>query len=153
MGNRATKGKDGLNRFERLALKEQEQLKTQTGRTLKFGSPAALEEKINNYFKECDEQGRPYTIAGLAYFLDCDRQTIYNYAIKDEFVGIIKRARGKILASFEERTVKEGKPGQIFIMKNYGYSDKLEIEAAKEVTPDLSGLSIEEIKTLVEKLN
>ena len=47
--------------------------------------------------------------------------------------------------------IKEGRPGQIFVGKNYGYADKVEIETTKSNAPDLSGLSIEEIKKMLDK--
>jgi len=97
------------------------------GQPLKF-TKEELEKKVNNYFANCDKRKKPYTFAGLAYSLKIDRQTLYNY--KEEghiFFDIIKDARDKIKAYLEERLMEEGKPGQIFIAKNYGYTDKQEI--------------------------
>ena len=55
------------------------------------------------------------------------------------------------LTNLEEKMIKEGRPGQIFVGKNYGYADKVEIETTKSNAPDLSGLSIEEIKKMLDK--
>lgn len=98
------------------------------GRPMKFPNSKKLEDTIKSYFKHCDKTGKPYTIAGLAVWLDVDRHTIYNYEKKEEFFHIIKKARDVILASWEERVISEGKPGQIFLMKNYGYTDKQEVQ-------------------------
>jgi len=101
------------------------------GRPMKYKDSDKLNEDIKKYFRHCDEEGKPYTIAGLALWLDVDRHTIYNYEKKEQFFHIIKKARDVILASWEERVISEGKPGQIFLMKNYGYTDKSEREQDK----------------------
>ena len=36
--------------------------KTRTGRPLKFGSAAALQEAVDAYFKACDEASEPHTV-------------------------------------------------------------------------------------------
>jgi hypothetical protein len=41
----------------------------------------------------------PYTIYGLADFLDCDADTLLNYAERPEFSVIIARAKHKILTN------------------------------------------------------
>ena len=147
---RVNVGPDGMNQFDRRAKQELEDIK-KMGAPSKFGTPEEMEAKIDAYFLECDEQNRPYTIAGLGYALGVDRKTVYNYSIKDNFFHIIKRAREKVLVSLEEKMIKEGRPGQIFVGKNYGYADKVEIETTKSNAPDLSGLSIEEIKKMLDK--
>lgn len=150
MASKVTVGKDGMNYFDRKAKEELESI-NKGGQPEKFGSPEELKEKIDKYFIQCDAERRPYTIAGLGVALGVDRKTIYNYSRKDHFFHTIKEAREKILASFEERVAKEGKPGQIFLMKNYGYADKVEIEQTGNNGPDLSGLTVEEIKKMLGK--
>ena len=44
--------------------------KARTGRSLKFGSAAALQEAVGTYFKACDEISKPYTVTGLALFAE-----------------------------------------------------------------------------------
>jgi hypothetical protein len=39
----------------------------------------------------------PYTVYGLADFLDCDADTLLNYQTKDSYSVIIARAKHKIL--------------------------------------------------------
>ena len=118
------------------------------GRPLKYESPELLEEAINSYFKKCEDHkedeltmigvlqvNRPLipTIAGLASHIGTDRMTIYNYANRDEFIDIIKNARNRIMGEIESGVVNGDKNpgGKIFVMKNYGYSDKQEIEFVK----------------------
>lgn len=119
------------------------------GRPPLFKTPKDLQDKINAYFDDCknnkatitDKNGvslvvdQPLipTIAGLAYELGTDRQTIYNYADKDEFFDTIKKAREFIISRIERKLANENGniAGTIFLSKNYGYTDKQEIEFTK----------------------
>lgn len=107
------------------------------GQPAKWKSKQELQEKIDAYFIYCEDNKRPYTIAGIASFLDVSRQTIYNYSYKEEFFDIIKKARDKIMAYIEEEAIIRGNAGTIFVMKNYGYTDKQEvsIESNDELQP------------------
>ena len=126
------------------------------GRPLKFKTNKELKTAIDEYFEYCREYDKPETIAGLAYHLEVERKTIYNYEARDQFLLTIKKARDRILAGLEEALFTEGKSGQIFLAKNYGYSDKQEHEHTgkdggpikTEHKPDLSKLSVEELKNL-----
>lgn len=100
------------------------------GQPPKWETPEELQEDIDMYIKVCTDEGRPLTIAGLAVALGVDRHTIYNYEKKDEFFHIIKKARDHILSFLEEKLMMEGKAGQIFLAKNYGYADRQEIESS-----------------------
>lgn len=112
-----------------MAYKKKPNGKNDTGRPPAFSSPKQLEGLIKNYFEQCDVRQRPPTIAGLAYTLEVDRQTIYNYEKKDEYFGIIKRARDRILMNVEEELILKGNSGTIFLAKNYGYTDKQELQS------------------------
>ena len=81
-----------------------------------------MEEKIDEYFIECERTGEPYTITGLALALDLDRRSIVNYSDKDEFFPTIKKARLKIENYLEKRLIKDNScTGIIFNLKNnYG---------------------------------
>lgn len=98
-------------------------------RPLIFETPEDLSEAIKEYFETND---RP-TLAGLAYALNIDRQTLYNYGKRDEFFDIIKRARDKVASVYEERLVYENSPtGVIFALKNMGWQDKKEVESTNK---------------------
>lgn len=98
------------------------------GRPRKWENKEALQKDIDRYWKYCKDEERPPTIAGLAYYLDVDRQTIYNYAKNDEYFDTIKKARNYIMMNLEEEAIINGRAGTIFVMKNYGYQDKQEVE-------------------------
>jgi len=99
------------------------------GQPPKWETPEALQAMVDDYFSNCEHTYRPLTIAGLAAHLKVSRTTIYNYGYKDEYFNIIKEAKTKIEASWEERAIGNnlGAAG-IFVMKNYGYADKQETD-------------------------
>lgn len=98
------------------------------GRPVKY-TPSELQASIDEYF--ATEQ-KP-TIAGLAVYLEMDRQTLYNYRERDEFFDILKRAVNKVEAKYEGRLIYENNPtGVIFALKNMGWKDKTEQDVRVE---------------------
>jgi hypothetical protein len=94
------------------------------GRPLKY-TPDELKARVDEYFTTETK----VTLAGLAVFLEVDRQTIYNYKERDEFFDIIKRAVERVEARYEERLIYENSPtGVIFALKNMGWKDKTEVD-------------------------
>ena len=55
------------------------------GRPLKFETPEALQQAVDDYFASTDQ----ITLAGLALHIGIDRQTLYNYKERDEFSSVI----------------------------------------------------------------
>ena len=111
---------------------------------LKYKTEKELEKGINEYFKECDAKGKPYTMSGLAYSLDIDRRTLINYGEKESFFALIKKAKAKVQAQLEENalTGKGNATFTIFNLKNnYGWQDKAEVEIRKDPIEDLTPLS------------
>lgn len=94
------------------------------GRPLKFESVDALQPLIDQYFEVTPDS--ELTITGLAVHLDTDRTTLINYENRDEFFDAIKRAKNKIEASYEKSLRLRGSAGDIFGLKNFGWSDKYE---------------------------
>lgn len=90
-----------------------------------FKSAEELQLAVDGYFSETEKP----TLAGLAYALGINRQTLYNYEQKDEFLDIIKKAREKVESTYEERLVYGSQPtGVIFALKNMSWKDKTETE-------------------------
>jgi len=116
------------------------------GRPLKFQSVDELSDMIDAYFEQCDKDGDPYTITGLALALDTSRESLLEYQDRPEFVDTIKRAKLKC-HNYAEKFLYNGKnaTGAIFNLKNnWGWRDKSEIDARVEtVTPILGGASKE----------
>lgn len=98
------------------------------GRPPKYKTAKEMQEKIDKYFKECDNSNRPYTITGLALALDLDRKSIINYSEQDEFFHTIKKAKLQVENYLEERLINDtSTTGIIFNLKNnYGWKDKQE---------------------------
>lgn len=112
------------------------------GRPLKFKTKEELQQRIDDYFKKCDSrtivvldrkgnehsivQPRPYTITGLAYELDTDRETLLRYEEKEEFSDTIKKAKDKIHNFTEEKLYQSGiAAGVIFnLTNNWGWKNQ-----------------------------
>lgn len=92
-----------------------------------WASVDELQEKIDEYFNYCDENGKPYTISGLAYYLGTSRQTLCNYREKDEFFDSISRAKRKCEMFAEEKLFRDkGSPQGIMfnLTNNYGWESR-----------------------------
>ncbi len=103
--------------------------KTKVGLPKIFKSVEEVEEKINAYFEYCNKENKPYTMSGLAYYLDVDRRTIVNYTKEEEFFPAIKRARDRVQMQLEENALlNKGNPTfTIFNLKNnFDWKDKIE---------------------------
>ena len=115
------------------------------GPYFKFETPAELQAGVDAYFDSCfapikDSEGKetdktmqfkPFTVGGLAVFLDMTRQSILNYAKKGEFAEIITKAKAKIEAYAEEQLFRPSQvAGVIFNLKNNykGWVDKAELQ-------------------------
>lgn len=103
------------------------------GRPPKFESVEQLEALIESYFENCKQKNKPYTITGLALWLDTTRETLMDYQENkgDEFSDTIKRAKLKCENWVEEGalTNKINPTSAIFNLKNnYGWKDKTETD-------------------------
>ena len=109
------------------------------GRPACWETPEQLEKDIEEYFEgdalvvvdvidgEEIKAFRP-TMSGLAISLGVDRKTITNYANKDGFSPLIKKARAKVEMALEQHLYGKNVTGAIFNLKNnFGWSDKQEI--------------------------
>ena len=107
---------------------------------LKYKDENELKQKIDDYFKECDEKELPYTISGLAYSLHIDRRTLVNYSNRESFFSLLNEAKSKIQRQLEENALK-GKSNAQFTMfnlkNNYGWQDKQEVEAKVDSSVDI----------------
>jgi len=99
------------------------------GRPRKFDSVEELEKAIEAYFEETEIREKPYTMSGLAYYLDMNRQTLLNYSKEEVYFGTIKRARDRVELWWEENLQGNSVAGTIFNLKNnFGWKDKVEQE-------------------------
>jgi len=121
------------------------------GRPLKYKTAEEMQAGIDEYFELCqpkpmiDEEGNVYkdksgnpiielnppTITGLALHLGFESRTsMYDYEQKSEFMYTLRRARMKCENWLERNGLSGNTPPTmaIFALKNYGWSDKQEIE-------------------------
>jgi len=117
-----------------------------TGRPAKYKTAEDMQSKIDKYFVDgcntstCLVNGneitrRVPTITGLALYLGfVDRYSLYEYEKKREFTCTIKGARARIVQHYEELAQGNNVAGPIFMLKNFGYSDKQEIDLNAKVT-------------------
>lgn len=99
------------------------------GRPRAFNSVEELEKKINKYFEYCNKENKPYTMSGLAYYLDVDRKTIVNYTKDEQYFPTIKRARDRVQMQLEENALMNisNSTFTIFNLKNnFDWKDKIE---------------------------
>ena len=121
------------------------------GRPLKYKTAEEMQKGIDEYFELCqpkpmtDDEGNvlkdksgnpvielnPPTITGLALHLGFESRTsMYVYEQKPEFMYTLRRARMRC-ENWLEKNGLEGKTPPtmaIFALKNYGWTDKQEIE-------------------------
>ena len=96
------------------------------GRPLKFKNAKEIEELADLYFNNTPEH--EWTITGLALALDTNRETLVRYGKKTRFYDTIKRIKTKVENSYEKSLRVRGTAGDIFALKNFGWSDKQEME-------------------------
>lgn len=111
-----------------------------------YTTPELMQAAIEKYFKEDMpiremwsngvKYNRPVpTISGLSLYLGfCDRHSFYDYEKKEAFTHTIKKARASITQYYEECSQVGSAPGAIFMLKNFGYSDKTEVDLNAKVT-------------------
>lgn len=104
------------------------------GRPPVFNSPDEMQEKIDEYFEAANVAKDRPTITGLCLHLGLEsRQSFYDYEKRDGFSYTIKRARTWIEHAYERLLVSQYSTGAIFALKNFGWSDKQEIEHSNSV--------------------
>lgn len=96
------------------------------GRPKKIQSRDILINSINEYFNSTLEQ--KITVTGLCLFLGINKDTFYEYAKNEEFGDVITEARMMVENSYELSLRENGRTGDIFALKNFGWKDKTESE-------------------------
>lgn len=97
---------------------------------------------------------KPYTVTGLACWLDTDRELLLNYQRREGFSEIIERAKTKIEAFWETALWDEkvNTQGVIFNLKNnWGWKDRVEV-VEREMETGFEHLTDEELQEKLEEL-
>lgn len=159
--------KSALFYFKQKGGGEMTTKKSRGGRPPKFKTKEEIQEKIDNYFKECDgipfydEDGRPLqtakgniiyekepkppTVTGLALALGfLSRQSLLEYQGKKEFSDTITRAKLYIEEYTERRLFdRDGVHGAKFsLINNFkGWSEKPEKEDEESISSNMVALA------------
>ena len=103
------------------------------GRPFKFTDPIDLQNRLEIYFNNVNQED--WTITGLALSLDCDRDTLLNYetnknnqseGVPEDVIRLIKKAKMLVHNAYELDLRKKGRSGDIFALKNFGWKDRQE---------------------------
>lgn len=101
---------------------------SKAGRPKKYTEAELMKQKIDEYFKKCDNEREPYTVTGLCLALDITRETLNQYLKNEQFSDTIKKAKLKVENYLEKHLITDSSTtGIIFNLKNnFGWKDKQE---------------------------
>lgn len=121
------------------------------GRPKKYTEVEIMQQKIDKYFEGCNKNNEPYTVTGLCLALDICRDTLAEYAKKEEFSDTIKKAKLKVENYLERHLITDSSTtGIIFNLKNnFGWTDKQQLEHSGNINNPFEGLSTEELRQLI----
>lgn len=92
------------------------------GRPLLFDSVESLQKQMDFYFANTPRE--EWTITGLALALNTSRETLCNYQGRAEFFDTIKKGKDMVENAYELSLRKNGRSGDIFGLKNFGWKDE-----------------------------
>src|SRR6056297_154743 len=88
-------------------------------------TPEKMQKKLDEYFKKTPVE--KITITGLCIWLDVVKETFYNYSRREGFKKMMNLARLKVENAYELSLRENGRSGDIFALKNFGWTDKQDI--------------------------
>ena len=129
-----------------------------TNKKFKY-TPKQMFANIVKFFEVSLDMGQPLTITGMAMFCGMSREYVLNLSLGKptgnmekvpEEYGFLIEAR-RFVENYNEYAAhkKQNPAGPIFILKNFGWKDKLEIEAHSNG----AALSEEERKVAQERIH
>lgn len=126
-------------------------MKKKVGRPKKYTDVELMQQKIDTYFKKCDNEHEPYTVTGLCLALDISRETLSQYLKDSEFSDTIKKAKLRVENYLEKHLIIDSSTtGIIFNLKNnFGWTDKQQVEHSGNINNPFEGLSTEELRQLI----
>jgi hypothetical protein len=122
------------------------------GRPPKFTNPDELEKLGNEYFEITKKNSDYITLTGLALHLGfCDKCSIYDYEKKPDFSHSIKQLRLQVENAYEKSLCKNGRSGDIFALKNFGWIDKTEVDSTNTNRNLNANIDAAELKEEIRK--
>ncbi|WP_299081129.1 terminase small subunit [uncultured Fretibacterium sp.] len=99
------------------------------GRPRKIKSVRQFEERAEAYFGECETKREPALLTGLILALGLSsRSALDEYAQRPEFADSVKKAKLRIEMEYEKALHGRSPTGPIFALKNFGWTDKQDVE-------------------------
>jgi len=96
-----------------------------------------LQRKFNKYIKDCEKKGEYANISGFCYSVGAYRD--YLAQLENDKPDIYYNTIKRIREFFANYTIKHGQKSEknqalnIFLLKNYGYHDRQEVEHSGNV--------------------
>lgn len=86
-----------------------------------FKTPEALAERFEEYFDTTPQE--EWTVTGMCLAIGTNKMTINSYEKREGFKEVVKWAKAMVEWSYELGLRKNGKAGDIFALKNFGWRD------------------------------
>ena len=104
-------------------------------RPRRIKSVEEFNELVDVFLSKCEASDCPVTLTGLICALGLSsRQSLAHYEHRKEFSDSVKRAKLHVEMEYEKRLHGNNPTGAIFALKNFGWSDRQQIEV-EETTP------------------
>ena len=115
------------------------------GRPRKIKSVRQFEERAEAYFRECEAMEKPVLLTGLILALGlCSREGLDEYGRRPEFTDSVKKAKLRVEMEYEKALHGRSPTGAIFALKNFGWTDKQDVDLSGGVkVKTLADLMIE----------
>ena len=115
------------------------------GRPRKIKSPREFERLAGAYFQKCEAEGEPALLTGLILAVGLSaRESLDEYGRRPEFYDSVKKAKLRIEMEYEKALRSRNPAGPIFALKNFGWTDKQDLELSGNVAvKTLADLMIE----------
>ena len=92
-------------------------------------TPKQFDELADAYFRKCGDDGEPILLSGLILALGLSsRESLDEYGRRQEFFDSVKRAKLHVEMEYEKRLCGTAPTGAIFALKNFGWSDRQDVE-------------------------
>lgn len=119
------------------------------GRPRLIASPEEMLERGYEYFEQCKKEESPILITGLALALGLSgREALSEYGRRDEFSATVKELKSVVERYAESRIFGNNPAGAIFALKNYGWTDKQDLNlGGQENNPIQAAVTVEFVKS------
>lgn len=92
------------------------------GRPLRFQSPDELKAALDEYFSATERD--EYTVTGLSLHTGISKQLLSDYEKREGYAEVVAEAKLRVENAYELSLRKNGRAGDIFALKNFGWKDK-----------------------------